>query len=355
MHSRSAVILIALLFPLIADPAITAGADERYRLSGPVVHDNLAIYFVHGASSSGQVPLPLDEALTKGSVRVYETGSVNELAIENRGDEEVFVQSGDIVKGGQQDRALTVSLLLPPHSGRIPIAAFCVERGRWSRRGDEDVRQFSTAAAAIPSHDAKLAMKAPAALADPSATVGSGPPIRATFNTGERQREVWASVARVIDHLSSSLAVSVASPLSQTSLELALEHAQELKNAQLAYLAAVQPEGERDADIIGYVFAVNGKLSSADIYASNGLFRKMWPKLSTASATEAIAERHGAGAAAPSIEAVAAFMVAAEAGQATQRNLTENAQLETRDSDQALYFETRWSDGRWAHRNYLAK
>jgi len=355
LHSKSAVILIAVLFPLIADPAISAGADERYRLSGPVVHDNLVIYFVHGASSSGPVPLPLDEALTKGFVQVYETGSVNELAIENRGDEEVFVQSGDIVKGGQQDRALTVSLLLPAHSGRIPIAAFCVERGRWSRRGNEDVRQFSTAAVAIPSHDAKLAMKAPAAPADPAATVGSAPPIRTSFNTGERQREVWASVARVIDHLSSSLDVSVASPLSQTSLELALEHDQELKNAQLAYLAAVQPEGERDADIIGYVFAVNGKLSSADIYASNGLFRKMWPKLSIASATEAIAERHGAGAAAPSIEAVAAFMVAAEAGQATQRNLTENAQLETRDSDQALYFETRWSDGRWAHRNYLAK
>ena len=49
------------------------------------------------------------------------------------------MQSGDIVKGGQQDRVLTVSLMLPPKSGRIPIASFCVEQGRWPARGKEDV------------------------------------------------------------------------------------------------------------------------------------------------------------------------------------------------------------------------
>ena len=52
-------------------------------MSGPIVHDNLAIYFVHGQSAAGPVPLTLDEALAKGAVKVHETGSVNELAIEN--------------------------------------------------------------------------------------------------------------------------------------------------------------------------------------------------------------------------------------------------------------------------------
>ncbi|MGO9785418.1 MAG: ARPP-1 family domain-containing protein [Stellaceae bacterium] len=51
----------------------------------------------------------------------------------------MFAQAGDIVKGGQQDRALTASLLLPPRSGRTRLAVFCVEHGRLSKcraRGD---------------------------------------------------------------------------------------------------------------------------------------------------------------------------------------------------------------------------
>src|SRR5207302_5644607 len=119
------------------------------------------IYLIHGKSAAGPVPLTLEEALAKRAVKVHETGNVNELQIENLGSDEVFVQSGDIVKGGQQDRVLTVSLLLPPKSGRIPIASFCVEQGRWMARGKEDVKTFATASAVVPSREAKIAMKAP--------------------------------------------------------------------------------------------------------------------------------------------------------------------------------------------------
>ena len=42
--------------------------------------------------------------------------------------------------------------------------------------------------------------------------------------------------------------------------------------------------------MIGYVFAINGKVNSADIYGSNVLFKKLWPKLLKANAIEAIAE-----------------------------------------------------------------
>ena len=143
-----------------------ASAAETQQVSGPVVHENLAVYFIHGASATGPVPLTLDEALSKGSVKVVETGEVNELKIENTGGEPVFIQSGDIVKGGRQDRTLTTSLILPPHSGEIPIASFCVEHGRWSQRGTEDAATFASAAEAIPSREVKLAMKAPLAAHD---------------------------------------------------------------------------------------------------------------------------------------------------------------------------------------------
>src|ERR1043165_3186493 len=166
MHRRT---LIALAASSLAILTLCPARADEYRVTGPVVHENLAIYLVHGKSAAGPVPLTLEEALAKGAVKVHETGNVNELQIENLGANEVFVQSGDIVKGGQQDRVLSVSLMLPPKSGRINIASFCVEQGRWTGRGKEDVKTFATASAVVPSREAKIAMKAPIAEPAPGA------------------------------------------------------------------------------------------------------------------------------------------------------------------------------------------
>jgi hypothetical protein len=347
---------ILLLTATISGSAGAANGDGEYRLTGPLVSENLAAYFIHGNSSAEPVPLTLQEAMAKDRVRVYETGSVNELAVENHGDEAVFIQAGDIVKGGKQDRSLTVSLVLPSHSERIPIASFCVEPGRWAQRGREDVKQFSSAAAAMPSREAKLAMKAPAA--GPSAAerqLASDPSHRPAAETSERQYRIWDFVARINRELRNSLDSSGGAQMPvPNSLQTALED-EKLKQAQQAFVDRLRPEGEKDPDIIGYVFAVNGKLNSADVYSSNALFRKMWPKLLAASATEAIANRGAAADPAPSIEAVRAFTNRAEQGKASVIELTKQARLETRETDEALYFATAWVDAGWVHRNYLAK
>src|SRR5262245_59274468 len=96
---------LLLAFPTLS----TASADEARRISDPITHANLAVYLIKGTSDTGPVPLTLDEALTKGAVKVHETQQVGELEVENTGDEAVFVHAGDIVKGGQQDRVLTVT------------------------------------------------------------------------------------------------------------------------------------------------------------------------------------------------------------------------------------------------------
>ena len=147
----------------------------------------------------------------------------------------------------------------------------------------------------------------------------------------------------------------VNSPQSQTSLQLALEN-EKLKEAQEGYIKALKTAGEQEKDIIGYVFTVNGKTNSAEIYPSNALFRKMWPKLLSANATEAIAAKNSPAAEpAPSLAAVNAFLKEAEAGKASKRALPHSAELEMRDADRALYAETRRQDGAWVYRNYLAK
>jgi Tfp pilus assembly protein PilX len=364
--------LLAAVSPFVMFSFAGLGAaqtPEGIRVSGPVVHENLAVYFIHGPSAPGKVPLTLEEAMAKGVVKVRETGNVNQLEIENLGKEEVFVQSGDIVKGGQQDRTLMVSLVLPAQSGSVPIASFCVEQGRWSARGREDVKSFSTASAAVPSKEMKLAIKAPlpaAAAIDPSLTADpSGRPARisgaqsAASETGVRQQQVWDGVHKTQAKLADRIGASVRSAQSASSLQLALE-SEKLIDLQSGYVKALKAAGETGDDIIGYVFAINGELNSADVYVSNGLFRKMWAKLLNASAIEAIGHRNEPAATPPAIEAVTAFLAAAEAGKSSEKPLNAGVRLETREAEKAYFFETARAASpsapvSWVHRNYLAK
>ena len=361
---------LSLLAAISLSPLVLSGlagfaaapAAEGVRVSGPVTHENLSVYFIHGPSASGKVPLTLEEALAKRVVQVRETGNVNQLEIENLGNDEVFIQSGDIVKGGQQDRTLMVSLVLPPKSGRVAIASFCVEEGRWSARGREDVKNFSSSASSVPSRELKLAMKAPKPEPAPVADArgGTRPMNYAASETSTRQSEVWDGVRKMQGKLTGSVGAPVNSAQSASSLQLALEN-EKLIDVQRAYVKALKAAGEADSDVVGYVFAVNGKLNSADVYPSNGLFRKMWTKLLNASATEAIGHKDDPRVAPPAIEAVTAFLVDAERGKESEKALNAGVKLDTREGDQAYLFETGRTaaspsaPASWVHRNYLAK
>jgi hypothetical protein len=347
--------LLSLCLWQAGEPLADTGGPGGYRLSEPVVHGNLAIYLVHGTSQDGPVPLTLQEALEKKVVEVREVGQVNELQIENKGDDAVFIQAGEIVKGGKQDRVLSVSLLLPPHSGALPISSYCVEQGRWQQRGNEDARKFSSASTALPSRRAKLE------IAQAVAPRRDGAEPAAPAATGSRQQQIWDNVAKIQGKLADTLGAPVAAPQSQTSLQLALENGQ-LKKEQDDYVAALQAAGERDADIVGYVFAINGKVNSADIYPSNGLFRKMWPKLLRASVTEAIGERKEAEKRpAPPPAEVSKFIDAADSGRAIEADTPGDlARVVKKESGGAVVVETRpagagKSPVGWVYRNYLAR
>ena len=372
MRYISAAPLAAATFAAIGACGGAALADPSPRITGPLVHENLAIYFVHGQGAAGPVPLTLQEGLAKGNVQVVETGRVNELQIENTGSEAVFIQAGDIVKGGKQDRVLTVSLLLPANSGRVPIASFCVEQGRWSPRGKEDHARFTSAKEAMPSREALLAMAAPPREPAAGAAREAGPSdaadrearqayvqrSRESNETASKQRKVWEEVAATQKKLSDNVGAAVASQQSASSLQLSLEN-EKLKDARAAYIKALQGAGEKDGDVVGYVVAINGKLSVANVYPSNGLFRKMWEKQLAAVVTEAIGEKTAAQPAAaaqpPAPAAATEFLDAAEKGKPYERTLAAGMRQEVRDADKSLYNEARGSDGKWIHRSYLAK
>jgi len=343
---RSAVLkCVAFTSMLLVAGAAAAAPGATARVSGPVIHGNLSVYFIHGSSQAGPVPLTLGEALAKGVVQVRETSNVNSLEIENLGDDQVFVQAGDIVKGGKQDRTLMVSLLLPPKSGAIPIASFCVEHGRWSPRGVEDAGKFSASTASVPSREMKLAMQAPM-------PAKAGPHVASAAPMSERQQKVWDGVQATQHRLASGIGGDVRAPQSASSLQLALEN-EKLANTRKEYVDALSAAA-KDDDIVGYVFAINGTINSGDVYSSNALFKKMWPKLLAASAVEAIGHRGEKESAPPTSKDVLAFLAKADGGAPQTTPLNFGVARVTHESPAAYMFET-VKDEAWVHRNYVMR
>jgi hypothetical protein len=269
---------------------------QDYTLSKPYTHDNLTVFLIHGPETlQGRTPLTLQEALGRRQAVVHETGGAD-LTVENLSDRPLFIQSGDIVKGGQQDRVVRYDQVVSPGSGRVALSAFCVEQNRCGPRGTEPLAAFALATEQLPGRQLKLA-----ALHQ------------------QNQAAVWQGVQQTQANLAQNVGRPVQAPLSPSSLQLTLE-SHPLQQSIQRYLGTLADLPELQTDVIGYAVVVNGKLQSADVYASRALFRKVWPKLLRASAVEAIAEgRPREQITPPTREEVTRALAAAEKGQASRQ------------------------------------
>jgi hypothetical protein len=268
------VIAVACFYTLSANlPCLAAPAglpmpmQRHLRFAGPYTYRNLAIYFIRGKQSgNGQQLLTLQEALKNRSVVINETGNVNQLTIQNRGKLPVFVQGGDIVRGGRQDRTIRDDMVLPPKSGIVPVNVFCVENGRWQARGNEDARLFSDSSNELPSKELKLAAKV------------TGDQGLVWQRVDELQRKAAKAGHVGIDRIRPNS--------SPTSLDLTMNN-KPVESMSFQYKARLAPTLQGKNDIVGYACVINGTVSSVDVYSSPQLFKKLWPKLIDASAVEA--------------------------------------------------------------------
>jgi len=335
MKSKLYLWLCAAIVLGVCIVTVATAQTSGYRISEPVSYKNLSIFLIHGKdeNTKGNI-ITLQEAMDRKLFVVYETSDVNELEVENLSKElDVFIQSGDIVKGGKQDRVLAVSIIIPARSGRVSIQAFCVESGRWTKRGIEDAAKFTSSNERIVTKELKLAA-----------------------NAARSQQEVWDKVSEAQTKLSSNVGGSVNAAESRSSLQLSLENKQVTASVDeyVKQLAAI-PSGR--SDVIGYAFAVNGKLNSADIYVSNALFKKVWMKMLKAAATEAVAESRSVRLAAPvKADAVKVFIDDSEKARAKEENVGAGARLVTREDKDNVMFEARDERSKAVvHKSYVRK
>jgi hypothetical protein len=337
LHARLAVLLVSGLW-------LDTQAVAQFGISGPYSHESLSVFLIHRSAPTwtdgGITPstvhyLTLEQAMNQKKVLVHETNRVNELAVENISDEAIFIQAGDIVKGGNQDRMITNDFILSPHSGKLPIATFCVEQGRWGQRGNEPARQFSAS-----TESAALSF-------DP----------RSMWN----QASVWRKVAELQEALASHLrnqksatGLAAVRALASPSSLLLTQTSPPVEEAVSAYTKTLASVAQRSTDVVGYAFAVNGEVKSADLYASPELFvpcgRSCSGRAGLRHCGLAIKETISPGNAA----GVVAFLRGTNSNQETTTAVDGRTKLATRDSLHQSWVESR--DGiTWVHRSVVKK
>ena len=313
--ANSARILLGTI--LLATSYLTLA--NEYTVTGPYSKNNLAIYLIHGQDQvSDQTYLTLDEAMKQKRVKVHETSNVNQLSIENISkNEHVYIQAGDIVKGGKQDRVFSTDMVLEPGSGKINIASFCVEQGRWKKRGKESVSEFNSSTKKLSSKKLHLAAR-----------------------LKNNQSEVWSEVKKEQRKLGDSVGEDVKSRASASSLQLTLEN-KKLANKIMTYKKTLSPVLKGKENVIGYAFAINGKLNTADIYANKALFKKLWPKIIDATATESVGEYiKGLSMKHPKSDEILAWMKTTKTGKIKSRKLKKGLMQDTVENETDVRFDT---------------
>ncbi|TMM56630.1 hypothetical protein FEE95_08985 [Maribacter algarum] len=313
-------------------------AVDGITINDPKTVENLSLFILTGKEKViGKNYNTLSEAMERKQVTVKETGSVNELAIDNNSSDYVFIHSGDIVKGGKQDRTISYDVIIPPNTKDIPLESFCVEQGRWQQRADEQVVAFSTNTKMLSSRDLKLAAK-----------------------HENNQGKVWSKVSEQKEYLNEKLSlrkgydVDVAANESNSSLQLALE-SDELKKSRDSIYEKLKDLIDTP-DAIGYAYAINGEIYGVEVYNNKQLFADLWDKILESVIVEAISKEGEEAEAEKSKKEVLVYMEAVKANdKKTSKILNKATKFRTIKNEKGnIVFSTEdLEKQKWIHKSYM--
>ena len=214
--------------------------------------------------------------------QAYSRAEVNRLVLVNNSKRPLILLAGEVVTGGKQDRVVGKDRLVPAESDPVDLSVFCVEPGRWVASSTK----FDT-----------------------HASVMAQPSVRKKAMVDADQQKVWDEVASARAGFAMRLAPS-ATPApagheqalvggatrelnSTTSYAKTVENSA-VKQQMESITAPMQKSYEsvikqlRNQNAVGVVVAVKGRIVWADIFASNALLSKYWPKLLESYAAESL-------------------------------------------------------------------
>lgn len=228
-------------------------------------YQNLRVYPIiahdEGVGSQQNVKnlTPLVAAMTMPGFRITEQKQFgrterqwyNGLTVQNKTQDTVYLMSGDVVTGGNQDRVLAHDDVILPASVKN-VEVFCVEKGR-SNYYDES---------------------APAAEKEVAAFKGyfsvASPRVRQAVQRTGNQSEVWAAVDQVT-------AANNAGSETHTYAGLATEN--DKKAIRDAYLRHFAGQFTDLPNMVGMVVVCGDKVLGVDIFGHPDLFKREYAAL----------------------------------------------------------------------------
>ena len=238
-----------------------------FHFSDSIQYENLTIQFLLGSSILPDY-LTLAEGCRLNIVEIFETGTVGRLSVHNRSPKKpLFIQLGELLKGGLQDRTIATDLVLDPGEQYDGLSVYCVEQARWSKRHKEDHTKF------VSTQDF-VATK----------------PLRSSLERREDQSAVWAAVASAKHRMACQMPGYLEPTVSPSSLQLSLEDSALQKSIQ-QWFRAISEQVRLDAKTVGVAVSINNRLEKIEWYGHGRLFRRLWPGLLRAAILEALLER----------------------------------------------------------------
>lgn len=252
---------------------------EKPAESSAYTYANLRIYPVSAKESFKKEfagigkYMTLQEAIAKNKIKITESGNsgtVNNLVIENISKDTIIVITGDVVKGGKQDRIVSQDIVLSPSSGKKNLSVYCVESGRWS----------SVAGNPSGLSARNTAISNDKAVADFKSYHNKGSlSLRKVVEKEKDQSKVWNKV----DELNTANK-TVTSTKTYTAMTQSADFNKKLDQ----YISFFKNKFNKDSNVVGVVVVTGDKVIGCDLFATHDLFIKQFESLLHSYATEAI-------------------------------------------------------------------
>lgn len=278
------ILLGIVIFPFLCSAQYTyknleVNFLEKSSESSAHTYGNLRIYPVRAKESFKKEfaglgkYMTLQEAIGKNKIKITESGSggtVNNLVIENSSKDTIIIITGDVIKGGKQDRIVSQDIVLSPSSGKKSLPVYCVESGRWSSEGN--------AAAITARNNTTVSSNKPAAEFNGYYNKGSVS-LRKVVEKEKDQSKVWSKV----DELNTANK-TVTSTKTYTAMTQSADFTKKLDQ----YISFFKNKFDKDSSVVGVVVVTGNKVIGCDMFATHDLFLKQFESLLHSYATEAI-------------------------------------------------------------------
>jgi hypothetical protein len=302
-----------------------------WQVTGPYVHQKLTVFLLHAASKDRRDYLTLDEGLGKGLVQVTEQAQeqVGQLQIDNRSDRPLFLQEGDRLQGGKQDRTITTSLVVPPRSGPQPLPTCCIEQNRWTE-GSKGKAFAAPQNQALAPKEVRFAAK--------------------TAPAPQAQSAVWESVRKNKGDAQAALSA----PNTDSSLNETMDSPQ-VKKISDGYTRALGGILGGHPGAVGVVIAMRGNIEEVNIYANPMLLTKLYPRLLRSYAFQAALDKDTARVVQPvSAAQVQKFLADGKERFMYAQPVDAHNRLQVRDLGNKVHCLTSY-DGKVVHAQWLSR